>query len=232
MEIFLLLGAFFKAMLFVLAAILPIINPLAMAPTFLSLTEGASKQTRAALAKRIGLNTLGLLSGAMLLGSHVLDFFGVSLPVVRVAGGMIVAKTAWNLLNSRPQDKNDREHMADTFTAEEARRQAFYPMTFPISCGPGSMAASITVGAALVDPQWSVFTARLGGALVANFLIGLTVYLVYRHARRLLDPLGETGMVVFLRLSAFILLCVGVQIVWDGVSEMLRGLIHDLPPAA
>ena len=77
-----------------------------------------------------------------------------------------------------------------------------------------------------------MFTARLGGALVANFLIGLTVYLVYRHARRLLGPLGETGMVVFLRLSAFILLCVGVQIVWDGVSEMLRGLIHDLPPAA
>ena len=98
MEIFLLLTALAKALIFVLAAILPIINPLAMAPTFLSLTEGASKGTRSVLAKRIGFNSFLLLSGAMLFGSYVLDFFGVSLGIVRVAGGMIVARTAWQLL--------------------------------------------------------------------------------------------------------------------------------------
>ena len=229
MEIFLLLASFAKALLFVLAAILPIINPLAMAPTFLSLTEGASKATRSVLARRIGFNSMLLLSGTMLFGSYVLDFFGVSLGIVRVAGGMIVAKTAWQLLNTRVQEKTARNQLAETFTAEEARSQAFYPLTFPISCGPGSIAASITVGAALFDTRWSVLMARMAGGLVANFLLGLTGYLVYRNARRLLGPLGETGMVVFLRLSAFILLCVGVQIVWDGFSELARNLVADLP---
>ena len=228
MEIFLLLTALAKALIFVLAAILPIINPLAMAPTFLSLTEGASKGTRSVLAKRIGFNSFLLLSGAMLFGSYVLDFFGVSLGIVRVAGGMIVARTAWQLLNSRVQEESPRSQLAETYTAEQARSQAFYPLTFPISCGPGSIAAAITVGAALFDPKWSVLLARMTGAVAANFLTGLTVYLVYRNARRLLEPLGEAGMVVFLRLSAFILLCVGVQIVWDGFSELARQLAAEL----
>ena len=195
-----LLILFGKSFLFVLAALLPILNPAATAPIFLGLTEGASASTRALLARRIARNMFALMTGSMLVGSYVLDVFGISLPIVRVGGGLIVASTAWRLLNASHATDDRRTELAESFTVEHARRQAFYPLTFPMSCGPGSIAAAITVGVSL--------------------------HLALKYAQRLLKPLGDAGSVIFLRLSAFILLCLGVQIVWDGLEELLRGLIQ------
>jgi multiple antibiotic resistance protein len=213
-----------KSFLFVLATILPILNPAATAPIFLGLTEGASQATRAALARRIARNMFLLLLGAMLVGSYVLAFFGISLPIVRVGGGMIVAANAWRLLQTDSPSLDSRTALAEAFTPEQARRQAFYPLTFPISCGPGSIAAAITVGVTLPEGSWSLTLARVGGGVAALATIAVLLFLAFRYAHRLLQPLGETGTIVFLRLMAFILLCLGVQIVWDGVSELLRSL--------
>ena len=217
--------AFGKSFLFVLAAILPILNPAATAPIFLGLTEGASLSTRSLLARRIARNMFALMVGSMLVGSYVLDFFGISLPIVRVGGGLIVASAAWRLLNANHVSEDRRAALAESFTPEQARRQAFYPLTFPISCGPGSIAAAITVGVSLHDARLALSLARMGGGVLALFVIGVLLYLAFRYAQRLLRPLGEAGTMIFLRLSAFILLCLGVQIVWDGASELLRGLI-------
>lgn len=218
--------AFGKSFLFVFAAILPILNPAATAPIFLGLTEGASASTRKLLARRIARNMFALMVGSMLVGSYVLDFFGISLPIVRVGGGLIVAASAWRLLNAGHATQDSRTELAEAFTPEQARRQAFYPLTFPISCGPGSIAAAITVGVALHDAQLALSLARISGGILALLAIGVLLYLAFRYAQRLLKPLGEAGTVIFLRLSAFILLCLGVQIVWDGVSELLRGLLQ------
>ncbi|MBK1688120.1 MarC family protein [Rubrivivax gelatinosus] len=228
LEVGALLLAFGKALLFALATLLPILNPAATAPIFLGLTEGASDTTRALLARRIARNMFALLVGSMLVGSYVLDFFGISLPIVRVGGGLIVAATAWRMLSVTPATIESRSEIAQAFTPEQARRQAFYPLTFPISCGPGSIAAAITVGVSLHDTTISVSLARMGGAIAALVLIGVVLYVAFRYARLLLRPLGEAGAVVFLRLSAFILLCLGVQIVWDGASELLLGVLRPL----
>jgi multiple antibiotic resistance protein len=117
-----------------------------------------------------------------------------------------------------------RQALAEGFTAEHARRQAFYPLTFPISCGPGSIAAAITLGVTLHEDKLVMSLVRFGGGVLALAAIGIIMFLAFRYAQQLLKPLGETGTVVFLRLSAFILLCVGVQIVWDGISALLRSL--------
>ncbi len=220
----LLLPAAGKSFLFVLAALLPILNPAATAPIFLGLTQGATLATRAVLARRIAVNAFVLMTGAMLVGSYVLDVFGISLPIVRVGGGLIVASNAWRLLNASHSASESRQALAEGFTPEQASRQAFYPLTFPISCGPGSIAAAITVGVTLHDERLPLSLARFGGGLLALAVVGALMYLAFRYALLLLRPLGENGMVVFLRLSAFILLCVGVQIVWDGVSALVRSL--------
>ena len=140
-----LLILFGKSFLFVLAALLPILNPAATAPIFLGLTDGASASTRALLARRIARNMFALMTGSMLVGSYVLDVFGISLPIVRVGGGLIVASTAWRLLNANHATDDRRTELAESFTVEHARRQAFYPLTFAISCCPGSIAAAMTV---------------------------------------------------------------------------------------
>lgn len=171
-----------------LAAILPIINPAATAPIFLSLTEGASERTRAVLARRIARNMVLLTGGAMLIGSYVLDFFGISLPIVRVAGGTIIAANAWRLLNTSHATADNRSALAEAFTPEMARRQAFYPLTFPISCGPGSLAAAITVGVTLHDAQLALSVARASGGIVALIAIGVVMFLAFRYAAQLLRP--------------------------------------------
>jgi multiple antibiotic resistance protein len=228
-----LVRAMSQGFLFALAAILPILNPAASAPIFLSLTKGASYEIRALLARRIAGNMFLLLAGSMLVGSYVLGFFGISLPIVRVGGGLIVAATAWRMLSvAAPATDDERATLADAFTPEQARRQAFYPLTFPISCGPGSIATAITVGVWLTDERASMSVARIGGGLLALVACGVLQYLAFRYAQTLLRPLGEAGTLVFLRLAAFILLCLGVQIVWDGLSELLSTLMSSTLPSA
>ena len=225
-----LLSAFGASLLLVIAAVLPIANPPAMAPTFLSLTGGADPRMRAAIAARVGRSSTLMLLAALLIGSHVLEFFGLSLPVVRVAGGLTVAAYGWRMLSTSAPITPARSHLAERFTAEAGRASAFYPLTFPITCGPGSLAAAITVGTSLYSADLPTGLANFAGGMTGCVLIGLAVYFTYRFAHRLLAPLGEAGIIVFLRMSAFILLCLGVQIMWTGASaliaDVLRGAVQ------
>ncbi len=215
-----------KSFLFVLATMIPILNPAASAPIFLSLTEGASARTRNALARRIAGNIFWLMTGSMIVGSHILGFFGISLPIVRVGGGLILASMAWSLLSASPQTVYNRTELVESFTPEHARRQAFYPLTFPVSCGPGSISVAITVGVALHQDRVLLSLASTSGALLALALIAALIHLAFANASRLLRLLGDSGAAVLRRLSAFILLCLGVQIVWDGASELLGELLQ------
>lgn len=225
MELPVLALAFGKSFLFALAAVLPIVNPPASAPVFVNLTQGLDRSTRKMLARRVGINVVLMLTGAMLIGTYILDFFGVSLPIVRVAGGLIVAFTAWNMLYA-PQITNDHKaEMAQSLTQENVRVKAFYPMAFPLTCGPGGISAAITVGAALHSNSWSTSLANFGGGVSAMLATGVIVMLTFRYAGQLLRPLGEVGLIVFLRLTAFILLCIGVQILWTGITELVREII-------
>ncbi|MCZ2104015.1 MAG: NAAT family transporter [Burkholderiales bacterium] len=214
-----------KSLLFAIAAVLPIINPLATAPIFVAWTQGMNDRERRHLATTIGKYVTLLLALTTVLGSLVLDFFGISLPVVRVAGGIIVAYNAWLMLNTQEPAHDETTQMAQTLTRQNARREAFYPLSFPITCGPGSLAAAIAVGASLHSPRITETLASLTGALMGMVLVGTVVALTYRYATALLRKLGEVGQLVFLRLMAFLLLAVGVQIIWEGV----RGLILSLP---
>jgi len=210
-----------KSFLFVLVTMLPILNPAATAPIFLSMTERASPSTRALLAQRIARNMFWLMTGSMLVGSYVLDFFGISLPIVRIGGGLILASVAWRLLGATPDNVDSRTALADAYTPDHAHRQAFYPLTFPISCGPASIAVAITVGVSLHNSRIVMSLANMGGALAALAVIGVLLYLAFRYGEHFLRLIGEAGTAVFLRLTAFILLCLGVQIVWDGLRELV-----------
>jgi len=221
-----------RSFLFVFVTMLPILNPAATAPIFLSMTEGASPTTRTMLARSIARNMFWLMTGSMLVGSYVLDFFGISLPIVRIGGGLILASVAWRLLGATPSTPDSREALAEAYTTDHAYRQAFYPLTFPISCGPASIAVAITVGVTLHDAHLGVSLARMGAALAALATIGVLLYCAFRYGEHFLRLIGEAGTAVFLRLTAFILLCLGVQIVWDGVRELLLGIAVMLPRLA
>ena len=220
-----LLTAFGQSLLFAFIGVLPSLNPLATAPLFVDQARGLSDQGRVMLAHRIGKNVAILLAVTMLTGSYVLRFFGVSLPAVRIAGGVIVASIAWRMLNTQQATTDDATQMAQALTEDKARVKAFYPLTFPLTCGPGTISVAIAVGASLHSrTSIPMSLVNLSGGLVASLLLGLLVAVTFRYSSTLLRRLGDTGQVVFMRLMAFILLCVGVEIVWAGVRALLAGL--------
>jgi multiple antibiotic resistance protein len=217
-----------RAFLFALATLLPILNPPAVAPIFWTLTEGASSSTRVQLAKRVALNVGLMLTIAMIIGNVLLSFFGLSLAIVRVGGGLLVIGAAWRLVNSPDGGTESAARHAENFTPEMARARAFYPLTFPISCGPGSISAAITVGASLHTENATVGLIRLAGSLPGVVATTMILYVCLRLAAQFLYRLGENGTSVFMRLSAFIMLCLGVQIVWEGARELLMSMVVDL----
>ncbi|MDE2429074.1 MAG: MarC family protein [Burkholderiales bacterium] len=221
---------FFKALIVVPITLLPILNPIAIAPIFLSMTGPIEPLVSRRLAKRIALNCFFLLMGAVFVGSYVLDFFGISLPIVRVAGGIVVAMAGWKLLNDQGQDKL-RASVAEassngTWDKEELRRRSFYPFSFPLTVGPGTIAASITLGTQMPHKPVDWIITSIASAL-GVFLTSLVIYLCYRFARNMERVLGDVGAIVLLRLSAFILLCIGIEIGWAGISALLEDIgIH------
>lgn len=220
-----LLTAFGQSLLFAFIGVLPIINPLATAPLFVDQSRGLNERGRALLAERIGKNVAILLAVTMITGSYVLRFFGVSLPAVRIAGGVIVATIAWRMLNAQQSTSEDATQMAQALTEDKARVKAFYPLTFPLTCGPGTIAVTIALGASLhVRGNLPLTMANMAGGLAASLLMGLLVAVTFRYAPTLLRRLGDTGQVVFMRLMAFILLCVGVEIVWSGLRALLASV--------
>ena len=217
---------FGRSFLFALATLLPILNPPAVAPIFLTLTEGASANARTLLSKRVAINICIMLAIAMISGNLVLNFFGISLPIIRVGGGLLVVATAWRLVSASDFDAQHAQNMAEAYSFEQVRSKAFYPLTFPMTCGPGAIAAEITVGASLHVDAASGTATNLAGSLAAIGVASLVVYFCLRFAAQFLHKLGTNGTAVLMRLSAFILLCLGVQIVWDGAQELLLGLLR------
>ncbi len=206
-----------NAFLLVYAGLFPIVNPIGGAPIFLGLTRESTEQERQALALLVALNSFGLLLGSMFVGSYVLEFFGITVPIVRVAGGLVVASTGWKLLQTENRAGGDRSgHLAAPST------DAFYPLTMPITVGPGSIAVAITLGSQ--RPRGGLTEiALLGGAAVFGLVaIAATIYVCYRFAERTVGALGERGTNVLVRLSAFILLCIGINILWSGYSALMQ----------
>jgi multiple antibiotic resistance protein len=210
-----------KLVALVFAALASITNPPASVPIFLASTAGCSTDMRRALAWRIAVNVFIILVVSMFVGSYILDFFGLSLPVVQVGGGLLIMSFGWTFLHQR--DENAAAPSATTWRPEELATRAFYPLTLPLTVGPGSMSVAITLGANTHQTGINI-VALILSMVIGVALIALAIYLCYRFAEGIARVLGQTGTSVFLRLSAFIALCIGVQITWNGVSTLVKGL--------
>ena len=207
--------------LLVVGALFPIVNPLGNTPIFLTLTRGLSGPGRARLARAIAMNGLALIVASIFIGTHILTFFGVSLPVVQVGGGLLVVSTGWSLL--RRSDDAQPGGAKEPCREDDFMRQAFYPLTMPLTVGPGTIAVAITLGANRSGASgWKLLP--IAGLLIGAAAIAVSIYLSYRFAESLAQALGESAMNVVIRLSSFILVCIGVQILWNGLSTLLKSL--------
>jgi multiple antibiotic resistance protein len=209
-------------------ALLPIVDPLGGAPIYISMTAGLTAEQRRRMAKAVAINSFLLLLASTLIGAYVLDFFGLSIPAVQVAGGIVVCSIGWQLLSSPNAVPNMERSDASAYTPEYLGERAFYPMTMPLTVGPGSISVALTLGAN-PPPGFRSLLATSLAHTVGILIVALSVYLCDRYATQILRKLGAIGTSVVMRLSAFILLCIGVQILWNGVHALVSG---GFPPPA
>ncbi len=214
-----------SAFLLTFAGLFPIVNPIEAAPFFFSMTSGLSSAERRVLARKVAINGFALLLGSMVLGPYLLEFFGIHLPIVRIAGGLVVTALGWKLLTQ--EDFSDHADSGDLPAGGRRKIGSFYPLTMPLTVGPGSMSVAITIGSrkSAGIPPLSEIAQQMTGALLGIIAIAITIYLAYRFAAAMARVLGETGVEVLVRLSAFILMCIGIEIIWSGWTALIA-----LPP--
>ncbi len=213
---------FIKVLSVTFVTLFPVVNPIGDAPIFLSLTRCYSQAAQEVLARKIAAYGFTLLAVSFLFGSEILSFFGISLAVIQITGGLIVASTGWGLLNQQVAASSGEQASE---TLEDALQHAFYPLTLPITVGPGCISIAITLGAHLRHQAGPGFEhgypRHFLAALVGMALLCLLVWLCYGNANRLVKILGSSGTNIVTRLSAFILMAIGVQIIWNGLRSGL-----------
>jgi multiple antibiotic resistance protein len=213
------IGSILETATLVLAALFPIVNPIGSAAVFLAMIPESAASMQKVLAQKIAVYSFFLLFISMLFGGKVLTFFGVSLYAVQIGGGVIVAITGFQMLN-----RDAGPTSSTTTTSNDVLDHAFYPYTLPITVGPGSISVAVALGAHLPTEMHvdSVFNLELLiAALLGVISVCVLVYICYRWARSAERLLGKSGTTVLMKLSSFILLCIGVQILCSGVRAFL-----------
>jgi multiple antibiotic resistance protein len=214
------------------SALLPLINPLGSALIFLGLVGAAPIDTYRALARRIAINTVIFFAVIELIGSALLGFFGISLPIMQVSGGVVIAMIGWSLLNQNESAPNPEKTEAAVVPAvtqaeiDSLREKAFYPFTFPITAGPGCIVVMLTLSVHATQPSISETVLSHVGLFIAAIVLSGLIYLCYAYAPRIARSISPSTAHGILRVVAFILLCIGVQIAWNGLSELLKPLLQ------
>jgi multiple antibiotic resistance protein len=211
------------AFLLAFPSLFSIINPIGGAFIFDAVTRSFDHADRVKIAAWVAFYSLLVMFGALWAGVYVLNFFGVSIDALRIAGGTVVALSGWQLLMSGDHHADRKEHEQNA-AAEDAdgdpMQIAFFPLTLPFTTGPGTIAVAITLGAERPSNGLGLVAFFVGVSLaaVANAAI---IWLFYRFADRLTDFIGATARTVIVRLTAFLLMCIGVQILLTSIADLV-----------
>lgn len=206
------------------SALLPLVNPLGSALVFLGLVGSAPPAVYRALARKIAIRTTIFLITIEAGGTLLLTFFGISLPVVQVSGGLALAAMGWKLLNQEEPDEKEKLPDMDDPDMRSLEQKVFYPFTFPITAGPGCIVVMVTLSAHASGKAFLPSVMAHAGIAIAVVLLSVAVYFCYGHAPTITARISPQTVHGVLRLIAFVLLCIGVQITLNGLEDIVRAM--------
>jgi multiple antibiotic resistance protein len=203
-------------------ALFPPVNPIGTAIIIDPFFKGTRFEDRKAYSRKIASYCLGICTVAMIAGSWIFKLFGISLPVVQLAGGVLICQMAWKLLNSGEEAK--AKDVASTTSDQEKSVEniLFYPLAFPMTTGAGTISVLLTLSAHGHSAELFEYLTNLSALFASIVIICLCVYLCYTYTPTLLSRLGPRGEQVFNGISAFLVFCVGIQIGSDGLKHLLQ----------
>ena len=221
---------FLNGFLLAFSALLPLINPLGSALVFMSLVGNAPPNVYMSLARRIAVSNVIFLGTLEIVGAAILNFFGISLPIVQVAGGLVIAAMGWQTLNESDATANERHKREECdekseVLLENLKQKIFYPFTYPITSGPGTLVTMLTLSAQASRRGLEANLLAHCAVFAAVVVLSVAVFVCYAYAPQITRKISQSTAHGILRVVAFILLCIGVQIAWNGVSELVRTVL-------
>jgi multiple antibiotic resistance protein len=213
-------------------ALFHVVNPIGSGILFLNLTPAADDKTRRLLAWKIAVNSFFLMVVVLLAGIYIMKLFGITIPIVQICGGTMIMSMGWRSLN---RDDSSNESDRKTYIKSDIESSAFptyndkvfYPFTFPFTVGPGSIAVTLTVSAESITGTVGNDFLQYLGAIVSLLLIAVTIYICYSSANYFMARISESVRRVIMKIMSFILLCIGGQIFFGGITAYIKGLHKD-----
>lgn len=189
-------------------ALFPIVDPFGGIPIFFSMTSSWTARDRNRTALKTGVWVFIILVAFLFVGRFVLHFFGISLPVLKIAGGLIVANTAWGMVTSHARITPEESH-----EAEDKEDISLTPLAMPLMSGPGAIGVVMAL-AANVDSSASYIGMVIGIAGIA-----LSVFLFFLLGGPLVRRLGPSAVGAINKIFGFLILAIAVQLVADGIAD-------------
>lgn len=211
---------FWNTFLWVFSTFMPVINPVGGALIFLSMTAGADRETRRTLVNRIVIYSALLLALSLLAGQLILSFFGISMGVLHLGGGLVLMAAGWNALNADCMGAEETNVRAVPRSKYRLLSMAFYPFTLPLTIGPGMISVATAVGSTAFARGWPA----IAGVVAATIVSLLIVWFVFHHCDKITKSIGAGAVDALTRIFAFIALCVGISHLWEGLSELFLNM--------
>ena len=203
-------------------SLFPAVNPVGSAFIVDPLLSGLNLPERRAASKRIAFYCFLICTVSILIGTYIMELFGISIPIVQLAGGLMICRMGWQLLTTEDAIKSSKETAQPERKAGEIENILFYPVSFPMTTGAGTISVLLTLSAHGEDIDLSKHLVKLVALFVAVLLICLLIYICYTNTPRLIKKLGPRGEQIVNRLSAFLVFCIGMQIASVGIRTLLK----------
>jgi multiple antibiotic resistance protein len=216
-------SSFFDLAFVGFVALFPVVNPIGMALVLDPFLHQLTKAERKIAAARIALYCFLICTVTLFVGSWLFELFGISLPVVRIAGGILICRTGWQMLS--PGDGSNKS--AETSSPDhrqDVEDILFYPMAFPMTTGAGTISVLLTLSAQGHEDAWIPHLINLSAIFLAIVLMSVLIYACYASTPKILGKLGPRGAQIVNRLSAFLVFCVGLQIAATGLKLLLKNM--------
>jgi multiple antibiotic resistance protein len=213
---------FLHLIFFGFISLFPAVNPVGSAFIVEPLLTGLTRQERRNAVKKVTVYCFIICTVSALVGSWILKLFGISIPIVQLAGGIMICRMGWQLLTTEDPVKGDQEIAHPKRRAGDIDNLIFYPIAFPMTTGAGTISVILTLSAHENEKSLADHFLNLGALFIAIVLMCVMIYICYANAPRLIHRLGPRGEQIVNRLSAFLVFCIGMQIAYSGIRSLVK----------
>ncbi|MFA5851250.1 MAG: MarC family protein [Spirochaetales bacterium] len=214
------MNSYIKILLSSLITLFPVINPLGTAFILNPFFENLSKNDQKKIAKKVAIYAFSLCFVTLLAGQYILELFGVSVPVVQLAGGILIGKMGWDL--TKDDDKQPKAELASSNSFDHLKNKLFYPITFPMTTGAGTISVLLTLSAHNKGTTYVHSLINMSAILIAVIAMCVLIYIFYSSTTRITNRWGRTERNVVNKITAFLIFAYGLEIASNGMFNLIK----------